>query len=113
MSRSSPSARRRHGPRNLVTSCRRTSLERLEPRLALSVNVLTFHNDIASTGLNAAETQLTPANVKVGSFGKLFTTTLDGQTYSEPLVDTGVTIASGVNTTSGAAGLHDIVLAAT
>ena len=36
--------------------------EQLESRLAPSVNVLTFHNDIASTGLNANENQLTPAN---------------------------------------------------
>jgi hypothetical protein len=89
------------------------SLESLEPRLALSVNVLTFHSDLSSTGLNALETQLTPANVKVGSFGKLSATPLDGQVYAQPLVDTGVIIADGVNTATGAAGVHDVVFAAT
>ena len=64
------------------------AIERLEARLAPAVNVLTFHNDTASTGLNAAELQLSPANVKVGSFGKLFTTPMDGQVYAEPLVYT-------------------------
>ncbi len=87
--------------------------EPLEPRWTLSVSVLTYHNDVAGTGLNAAETVLTPANVKVGSFAKLFATSLDGQVYAQPLVDPGVTIAAGPNTTAGAAGLHDVVLVAT
>ena len=91
----------------------RVQCEQLESRLAPSVNVLTFHNDIASTGLNANETQLTPANVKVGSFGKLFATTVDGQVYAEPLIDTGITITNGVNTKTGAAGVHDVVFVAT
>jgi hypothetical protein len=89
------------------------ALEALESRLAPSANVLTFHNDIASTGLNPNENQLTPANVKVGSFGKLFVTPVDGQVYAEPLVYTGVTIANGVNTKPGAAGVHDVVFVAT
>src|SRR5262249_18234169 len=88
-------------------------VDQLESRLAPSVNVLTFHNDIASTGLNAAENQLTPTSVKVGSFGKLFVVPLDGQVYAQPLVDTGVTITSGVNTKPGAAGVHDVVFVGT
>jgi fibronectin type 3 domain-containing protein len=89
-------------------------LEMLESRLAPSTtNVLTFHNDIASTGLNSTETVLAPTNVQVGSFGKLFTTSVDGQVYAEPLIDTGVTIAAGVNTKPGAAGVHDVVFVAT
>ena len=87
--------------------------EDLEDRLLLATNILTFHNDIASTGLNSAEIQLTPSNVKVGSFGKLFATGVDGQVYAQPLVDTGVTIASGPNTTAGAAGVRDVVFVAT
>ena len=87
--------------------------ERLEPRWTPAVNVLTFHYDLASTGLNANENQLTPANVKVGSFGKLFATPLDGAVYAEPLVDTNVLITNGPNTVSGAAGRHDVVFVAT
>src|SRR6266478_4338662 len=89
------------------------NLEALESRLTPSTNVLTFHNDIASTGLNATETVLAPTNVQVGSFGKLFVASLDGQVYAEPLIDTGVTIATGVNTKPGAAGVHDVVFVAT
>src|SRR5437879_6525130 len=79
----------------------RLALEQLETRLTPSVNVLTYHGDLASTGLNANETQLTPANVKVGSFRKLFTTSVDGQVYAEPLVDTGITLTNGTNTKPG------------
>ncbi len=81
--------------------------------MLLSANVLTYRYDTAGVGVNNAETQLTPANVKVGSFGKLFTTTLDGQVYAEPLVDTSVSITNGSNTRSGAAGVHDVVFVAT
>jgi fibronectin type 3 domain-containing protein len=88
--------------------------EELEMRLALSV-ALTYHVDTASDGANLNETQLTPANVAVGSFGKLYTTPVDGQVYAEPLVDTGVTIAAGPNTAStpGTTGVHDVVFVAT
>jgi hypothetical protein len=89
------------------------NLEAFEPRLTPSTNVLTFHNDIASTGLNSTETILAPTNVQVGSFAKLFTVAVDGQVYAEPLIDTGVTIATGSNTKPGAAGVHDVVFVAT
>ncbi|WP_168221723.1 fibronectin type III domain-containing protein [Aquisphaera giovannonii] len=88
-------------------------MEDLEPRLVMSAGVLTYHNDIAGTGVNAAEVNLTPANVKVGSFGKLLGVNLDGQVYAQPLVDTGVTIVAGPNTTAGSAGVHDVVFVAT
>lgn len=89
-------------------------IESLEKRLMLSTNVLSFHGDLTDNGLNATENQLTPANVAVGSFGKLFTTPVDGQVYAEPLVITNITINAGPNTRAGAAGLHSsIVLVAT
>ncbi len=91
---------------------KRLALERLETRLALSVNVLNYRNNTASTGANLNEVQLTPANVKVGSFGMLYTTPVDGQVYAEPLVDTGITIAAGPNTV-GSVGVHDVVFVAT
>ena len=88
-------------------------VEILDSRIAPSVNVLTFHNDLASTGLNPNETQLTPARLRGGSFGRLFTTGLDGQVYAQPLVGTGITIANGPNTIPGAAGEHDAAFVAT
>src|SRR5438105_2269927 len=68
----------------------RLAFERLEERCLLSTNVLTYHNDIAGTGANTTETVLSPANVNTNSFGKLFSTALDGNVYAEPLVDTNV-----------------------
>ncbi len=87
-------------------------LEQLERRI-VPTNVLTYHNDIGSNGLNASETVLTPTNVVVNSFGKLHTVAVDGQVYAQPLVETAVTIAAGANTSPGATGLHDVVFVAT
>jgi hypothetical protein len=97
----SPWARSR---RNLF----RPRLEELENRLLPSVNVLTYHNDNSSTGQNLNETVLTPSNVNAGSFGKLFTTPLDGQVYAQPLLLTGVNI-----TTGSQQGTHDVIYVAT
>jgi hypothetical protein len=52
----------------------------------------THHNDNARTGRNLSETVLTPANVRVGSFGKLFSYQLDGVVHASPLYVANVTI---------------------
>src|SRR3984957_1546573 len=49
------------------------------------VAVLTQHNDNSRTGANTQEASLAPSNVNAGQFGKLFSYTLDDQTYSQPL----------------------------
>jgi autotransporter-associated beta strand protein len=92
-------------------------LEQLETRLTPSINVLTWNYGSASTGVNPNETQLTPANVKVGQFGKLATVGLDGQAYAQPLVDQAVAIG-GVAGDSSAnllvpSGTHNVVFVAT
>ena len=46
---------------------------------------LTYHYDQARDGWNPNETTLTTANVNQTTFGKIFTQTVDGQIYAEPL----------------------------
>jgi hypothetical protein len=76
----------------------------LESNLNAQPNVLTFHNDLARTGANLNETILTPASVSAG-FGKLFSHSLDGYVYAQPLYVAGVPI-SGL-------GRHNVVFVAT
>ncbi len=47
--------------------------------------VLTYHNDQARDGANMQEYALTPKNVNSASFGKLFSCTVDGAIYAQPL----------------------------
>jgi hypothetical protein len=67
--------------------------------------VLTQHNDIGRTGQNVSETILTPQNVSASTFGKLFSYSVDGQMYSQPLYVPNVSIPSQ--------GTHNVVYVAT
>src|ERR1700761_3726967 len=49
------------------------------------VNVLTANGDNYRTSSNVHETQLTPATVRAGAFGKLGSFSVDGQVYAQPL----------------------------
>ena len=55
------------------------------PRSAAQASVLTYHNDNLRTGANTAETTLTPANVNVSTFGKLYAFPVDSLVYAQPL----------------------------
>ncbi len=58
--------------------------------LAQNVSVLTQHNDPSRTGANLNEKGLSPASMRRESFGKLFSLTVEGQIYAQPLVVAGV-----------------------
>jgi hypothetical protein len=47
--------------------------------------VYTYHNDLARDGANTHEYALTPANVGSATFGKLFSCSVDGAVYAQPL----------------------------
>jgi hypothetical protein len=68
-------------------------------------DVLTYHNDLARTGLDPDETILTPANVDPSSFGRLFSDPVDGFVYAQPLYVSGVSIPGK--------GTHNVVYVAT
>jgi hypothetical protein len=68
-------------------------------------NVLTHHNDNSRSGLNPNETLLTPANVNVSSFGKLFTQNVDGIIVGQPLYASNVLMNDG--------NVHNVVYVAT
>ncbi len=72
---------------------------------ASAVAVLTQHNDVSRTGAVLSETILNTANVMVSQFGKLFTRTVDGQIYAQPLYVPAVTIPGK--------GIHNVVYVAT
>jgi hypothetical protein len=60
--------------------------------LSSATDVVTYHNDIARTGHNLEETILTTGNVNSSSFGKLFTSPVDGIIDAEPLYLSAVSI---------------------
>ena len=92
-----------------VHRSRRLMLERLESRRMLSAtNILTYLNDLSGTGANTSETTLTPANVNTSNFGKLFSSSVDGQVYAQPLYMASVNITTGANQ-----GIHNVVFVAT
>ncbi|MGE3507816.1 MAG: PA14 domain-containing protein, partial [Vicinamibacterales bacterium] len=57
----------------------------LAPGARAQVSVTTHSYDIGRTGANTDETLLTPNNVNVTQFGKLFERTVDDQIYGQPL----------------------------
>jgi hypothetical protein len=64
---------------------------------AQAVSVIMQHNDLARTGANTSETILTPANVVTNNFGKLFTDSVDGQVYAQPLYVENLSLAGGTH----------------
>lgn len=66
--------------------------------------VTTYHNDPSRDGANTHEFALTTSNVKTATFGKLFSCTVDGAIYAQPLWAANLTIG---------ATKHNIIVVAT
>jgi hypothetical protein len=66
--------------------------------------MFTYHGDRFRSGVNLQEYALSSSTVKAGTFGKLFSRTVDGQIYAQPLYVSNLTIA-GVK--------HNVVYVAT
>jgi hypothetical protein len=73
--------------------------------------VFTYHNDLGRTGANVQEFALAAANVKTGSFGKLFSCAVDGAIYAQPLWVANFTINGAKHNVVFVATQHDSVYA--
>jgi hypothetical protein len=76
-----------------------------------TVNVLTYHNDVARTGQNVNETILTTANVKTATFGKVGFLTVTGLVDAEPLYASNLTLGGATHNVVFVATEHDLVYA--
>ncbi len=70
----------------------------------------TNKNDNSRTGQNLQETVLTPQNVKVATFGKLFSYAIDASVTAQPLYVANVYVPNPLH---GAAGYYNVVYIAT
>ena len=75
------------------------------------VSVTTYEYNAQRTGVNSAEAILTPSNVNSNNFGKLFSQSVDGAIYAQPLYMPNVTINGAVHNVVYAATEHDSVYA--
>jgi len=73
--------------------------------------VTTYHNDLSRDGANAHEFALTTSNVKTATFGKLFSCTVDGAIYAQPLWVANLTIGTTKHNVIVVATQHDSVYA--
>lgn len=68
-------------------------------------SVTIVHNDSNQSGANTSEIRLTPSNVHTGSFGKLCSASISGNSFSQPLYIKGLSISGH--------GVHDTAIVTT
>ena len=73
--------------------------------------VTTYHNDVSRDGVNSQEYALSPTTVAAATFGKLFSCTVDGAIYAQPLWMPNVTVAGVKHNVIFVASMHDTVYA--
>jgi Immunoglobulin domain/Immunoglobulin I-set domain len=83
----------------------------VNPVIASSVNVLTYHNDNGRTGQNVNETILTTSNVKSSTFGKLGFLSVTGLVDAEPLYASNLKVNGASHNVVYVATEHDLVYA--
>ncbi len=77
----------------------------LSAQTSTPVPVSTWRYDLTHAGQNTNETLLTPSNVNVSSFGKLFSMRVDSTVYAQPLYVPGLTMNDGQ--------VHNVLIVAT
>jgi hypothetical protein len=75
------------------------------------VGVYTTRNDLARDGVNDSEFALTTATVNTSTFGKLFSCTVDGAIYAQPLWVANLNIAGAQHNVVFVATAHDSLFA--
>ncbi len=73
--------------------------------------VYTYHNDLARDGANTQEYALNLTNVNTTSFGKLFSCTVDGAVYAQPLWVANLTVGGARHNVVFVATEHDSLFA--
>jgi chitodextrinase len=73
--------------------------------------VTTYHNDLSRDGANMHEFALTTSSVKTATFGKLFSCSVDGAIYAQPLWVANITIGAALHNVIVVATQHDSVYA--
>jgi hypothetical protein len=82
-------------------------------RAPQKIDVLTYHYNNQRTGNDDRETILTPKNVNVATFGKLFAMPVDADVYAQPLYKTNLAMPVNPADPTGSTTLRDVLYVAT
>ena len=88
-----------------TTALTTTTVNTLSTTNSGKIDVLTYHYDNLRDGVDSDETILTPQNVNSNSFGKLFSVSVDGDVYAQPLYKSDLLMADGT--------IHDVMFVVT